>query len=521
MNDYLLKIKLLAPTLLITTLSSIVGLAIFRWVFTIHYNIIDIPEEIWGYWIPVSLSGIIIILCLKNKFKIFINPKLSDETKPRFALLFLIWIYFSILLIISQAYLETSSYSLIQLNNIDEIEQSDNNKYFKIDNFSIANTYGGSHTHISYSGKYNQQQYFSIYFVIPIFNKNKTNHPIVPKYWYSKKFISKSFSNKLSNIERNKQISKFFIESAKEMDSLNYYNFEYFEKVQNSFELENYHNAIKSRIGQTTRNNFIVLKPIKEKFEHRNGKKIEWFIGIYILGFGLFLLFIKFAKHDKHLLNQYIKTSTYKQDNIDKILRYFIPSKTHFISSIFLDITSIVFVIFFFLRNNIFHTNKNELLEWGALQKEELYNGELYRLITNLFIHSSYIHFLVDIFGWIIIAGFVEKIIGYKKLWISSLIIGVLSNLISITLESNILCIGSTNIIMGIIGIQLIFLSKQINTPPIKSGLFLILICTFLSIILISSLTGHTNISANISGFIVGISIGFILFNNYEWKKLF
>ncbi len=51
----------------------------------------------------------------------------------------------------------------------------------------------------------------------------------------------------------------------------------------------NYLKAIEARSKQTADDSFIVLEPIQEKYEDRNGNKFTWIFGSFGIGFGVLL----------------------------------------------------------------------------------------------------------------------------------------------------------------------------------------------------------------------------------------
>jgi len=149
------------------------------------------------------------------------------------------------------------------------------------------------------------------------------------------------------------------------------------------------------------------------------------------------------------------------------------------------------------------------LLKLGGLYPPFVKNGDYYRLLTTMFLHGSYMHFLANtIIGLYVLSSALERLIGSNKFAFIYFVSGLVSS-VSITFMTNNLTIGASGAIYGALGSLLyitIYRRDLINVRDIQSirGLiFVNIIFTFL--IPGISIIGH------IGGLLCGYLLSYIL----------
>jgi len=380
-ETYLKKLNHIIPTFLIITFGTVIGLAFIRWILFIHFSIFDIKEEIWTLWIPLIFPWIPITLWLRPRFRVLTFNQEIDRRRLFFQVIS--WVVITAMLFISQSYLTTATGNLIHLSDIQEISKTEKTRYYKLANFSVAPYYGGSYTDFRTSGKYNQYLNFDIFFATPILSDTSEHIIGFPKYWYGVKF-KKQISNKLSNSEKEEKYEAFYEECIQEMNNYNFHSLEYFERIPTSDDRQNYLKAIKARIKQTTNNGFIVLEPIKNKFENRNGNKLAWIFGSFGIGFAVLLLLLIWPGYSESERKKFLKGKKPRQDDLVDMFNYLIPKGNHFATSVIIDLNILVFLFMIFSGIHIIAPNGIELLEWGANRRLETTSGDWWRLLSSM-----------------------------------------------------------------------------------------------------------------------------------------
>jgi rhomboid protease GluP len=516
LETYIIKLKHILPTFFIIAISTILGLLLFRWLFVIQFEIIDVKEEIWCLWLPMALPWIPLLIWLRPRFRILTFKK--DNDNGRFFFQFLSAGTIIVCLLVSQNYLTTATGKLQKLSTISDIEKVEKSRYYKLTNFSVANYYGGTYTDFRTSGKYNEHLNFDIYFVTPILTNKSEKINAIPKYWYGVNF-KEQISNKISTNEKEKKYQAFYNECIEKMNQYEFHSLDHFERKPTSDDRQNYLKAIEARTKQTAGNNFIVLEPIKEKYEDRNGNKFAWIFGSFGIGLGVLLFSLIWPEYSEIERKRFLAGKKPKQDDLVSMLNYLIPKGDHFATSIILDLNIIVFLLMLFSGINIISPNGQELLQWGANRRFETTDGEWWRLLTSMFLHGGIMHLVLNISGLVIAAIFVEPLLGRKKYFILYLLSGLCGSLASIYWYPNTISVGASGAIFGLYGAILGLLLTNAFPRGGKKGI-LIMIGTYVAINLVWGLTGGIDNAAHIGGLLSGALIGVLLYKIDDGEKV-
>jgi rhomboid protease GluP len=515
LETYITKLKHILPTFFIIALSTIIGLLLFRWIFAIQFDIIDIKEEVWCFWLPMGLPWIPILIWLRPRLRILTFKK--DNDNGRFFFQFISAGTIISCLLVSQNYLTTATGKLQQLSNIKEIDKVENSRYYKLDNFSVVPYFGGSYTDFRTSGKYNQTLNFDIFFVTPILNANSERISNIPKHWYGVNF-KEQISNKISNEEKEKKYKAFYNECIEKMNKYEFHSLDHFERKPTSDDRQNYLKAIESRIKQTAGNDFVVLEPIQEKFEDRNGNKFAWIFGSFGIGLGVLLFSIIWPGYSEIERNRFLTGKKPKQDDLVDMLYYLVPKGDHFATSIILDLNILAFLLMVFSGINILSPNGIELLQWGANRRLETTDGEWWRLLTSMFLHGGIMHLILNISGLVIAAIFVEPLLGRKNYFILYILSGICGSVASIWWYPNTISVGASGAIFGLYGAILGLLLTNAFPEGGKKGI-LMMIGIYVGINLLWGLTGGIDNAAHIGGLLSGALIGLILYKLDNGQK--
>jgi rhomboid protease GluP len=159
----------------------------------------------------------------------------------------------------------------------------------------------------------------------------------------------------------------------------------------------------------------------------------------------------------------------------------------------------------------IFPVFPNRLL-FEKLAGVNLYiaEGEYWRLVTPIFLHSGFPHMLFNSFSLVLFGPALERIIGKKKFVILYFTAGIAANIATFLLKPlTFIHVGSSGAIFGLLGFYMALvlfkshlLSRQ-NTQIILTISAIGLIMTFVQ--------PNINITAHIFGFIAGIVTGAVL----------
>tara|TARA_B110000971_G_C19983598_1_gene488502 strand:- start:9 stop:1559 length:1551 start_codon:yes stop_codon:yes gene_type:complete len=513
LESYIAKLKHILPTFLITAISTIGGLLFFRWLFTLQYDIISINEEIWCVWIPVTLPWIAMLVWIRPRFRVLTFKKNKGSSFFQF----LAGGTITACLLVSQAYLTTATGKLQKIPTIGEIEKVEKSRYYHLENFSIDKNYGsGAYTdyRTSSRGKY---LHFDNFFVFPIVEDTSQVIDFIPKYWYGAKF-KKEISNRISKEEKEEKDKAFYDECLEKMHQYEFQSLDHFERLPKSEDKKHYLRAIEARTKQIADDDFVVLEPIREKYEDRNGNKFAWIFGSFGIGLGILLFSLIWPGYSETERMRFLSGKKPEQDDLLDDIKYLIPKDDHFVTSIILDLNILVFISMVFSSIDLLYANETELLQWGANRRIETTGGEWWRLLTSVFLHKGYFHLLLNITGLVIAAIFVEPLLGRKKYFLVYFFSGLCGGLVSIWWYPNTLSLGPSGALFGVYGaIIALLIAKAFPNGGKKGMVWMFLL--YASVYMTWGLVGDIDNVAHLGGLLSGALIGLILYNLDNGKR--
>lgn len=157
-------------------------------------------------------------------------------------------------------------------------------------------------------------------------------------------------------------------------------------------------------------------------------------------------------------------------------------------------------------------TKYNLINDW-ALIKSQVFLGEYYRIVSNLFVHSNMLHISVIAASLLFLSKFFIRFYSIYFLFFIFLITGIVGSFTSMILLPDDVSYGASSSVLGILGFLISFILKFNNIIPKKfinemftsSALFIVLL----------GVVGFNYIdnAANLGGFIAGLLLGATLDN--------
>lgn len=215
-----------------------------------------------------------------------------------------------------------------------------------------------------------------------------------------------------------------------------------------------------------------------------------------------------------------IKTNTFsileKKKSVRDYLSIFIPNKDYLITPILIYLNILVFIIMAIDGTGIINSDPEKLIKWGANYRELTLNGELWRLISCMFIHIGIVHLIMNLYALIFIGSLLEPIIGKSKFITVYLVTGIIASTSSLWWNMFALSAGASGAIFGLFGIFLALLTTNYLEKSIRLNLLkYILIYIVLNIVygFKDGIDAAAHLGGLFSGIIIGYFICYSLFN--------
>ncbi|OOP75125.1 rhomboid family intramembrane serine protease [Clostridium beijerinckii] len=218
----------------------------------------------------------------------------------------------------------------------------------------------------------------------------------------------------------------------------------------------------------------------------------------------------------KEILELYINKSKVKNiDNKREFFRYKIPTM------ILILINVIIFIIMQIDIYNIKHSlgssqllseeminaiNNSVLVTFGAKYNALINNGEVWRLLTCAFLHSSIIHIAFNMYSLYIVGPQIQQIYGAKKYLVIYITSCITASILSYLASPYTISVGASGGIFGLLGALLAFAIMErhrLQKKYISSLLQIILINLFIGLS-VKNIDNYAHIGGLIGGALIG-----------------
>ena len=126
------------------------------------------------------------------------------------------------------------------------------------------------------------------------------------------------------------------------------------------------------------------------------------------------------------------------------------------VTNILILINIIMFVVSCFLSHSIIDINTYVLVAMGAKVDSYIWSGEIYRLVTAMFLHGGLIHIFFNMYALYSLGYIIEDVFGKKQYMIIYFLSGICSNLLSAVISPYV-SVGASGAIFGLFGAAAVF----------------------------------------------------------------
>ncbi|MCE4961232.1 rhomboid family intramembrane serine protease [Staphylococcus chromogenes] len=200
----------------------------------------------------------------------------------------------------------------------------------------------------------------------------------------------------------------------------------------------------------------------------------------------------------------YFKQRTLNQNPIEHAMYRFAPMTYSLIAiNVLIWLCILLFVP---------HKTDLEIISLGALSHFNFVHGEIYRLITSLFLHLNFEHLLFNMLSLFIFGKLVESFIGHWRTLVVYLFAGVMGNLFSLAFINSSFSLGASGAIFGLLGA---LIAMMLISQKFTQKMMLQIIVAAIIMAVITLFMRNVNIIAHLTGLFAG---GFIVYIGYYYK---
>lgn len=503
MNDISKKLTFIYARYLLIAIGSIIIYTFFRWLLDIKLNILYLKEDILDFWLPFTLPLIPVVIWLRPGIR-FLNIR-GKRDNGHFIYLLIATFSISIPNIITQEYCKALSSKLIIVKSVSEIKSVTKTDCYKIADFNVDKDFVTYYGTSRCSGRNNERLTYYRYFAVPVVDHNYATDILHQKYWFGIKF-SKEISNYDNQSNKQAEWKIFWEDCQRKFKRYDYTSFQYLKVLGYSDDKDGYIEAIKKSDKSIPRKDVVLLEPVNDPYDQILGNKFGWILGSFGIGSLVFLLMVIIPSIDKKEYKRFIAKKPVNDDGLKEVIRFLIPGKRHIITTILIDINILIFIGMVLAGLNLISPTAKELFDLGGNRREEVLQGEYWRLLTSMFLHSGLIHILSNVFGIAITCGPLELILGKWKTLLVYLISGIGASLFSIYYHENTVSVGASGAIYGMMGLMGALIITKRATEV--SGFFIFIIGIFGVLGLILGLAGGVDNTAHMGGLVTGFMIG-------------
>jgi len=507
MSHFQAKIKFIFLPFLAISAGFVLCYTLLDWLLIIRLHVFDIKDELVNVILPLGLPWIPILIWLMPRTKLIALNKGSD--KPRFGLQAIAWLAMCGATMIAQAYLETATGKMTQLDNINTINNHEATKYYSLQNgYYIDKDHAGIYSSSKVSGKHNEDLTYCVHYVLPIFKDTADTIQQSCAAWLGVAY-DKTIDNNLSDASKEERWKDFATATEQSFNEKDVHSFTYLQRTGNDDDRDRYLKALKESPKFNGSNN-IILVAEQEAFEARNGNKLAWALAAFAGGALLFLLVLSFLKLDEVELDKRIAGQPTEEKGVKDFFSYVIPHKGFFITPILIDLNAIIFCIMMFKGLGFEHFPVDVLKDWGANYKPLTLQGQWWRLLTSIFLHDGLMHLATNMVGLMIIGIVLEPVMGKTKYAATYIVSGIVASAVSLYWHDDVVSVGASGAIFGMYGAFLaMVLTKRFPKELSKS--FFVFSAIFIGFNLLMGLANGIDNAAHMGGLVSGFIIGLLL----------
>jgi rhomboid protease GluP len=476
-----------------------------NWIFLAGPQLEPLDDNVIDYWIPLTLAAFLEFALVAPRLQVLALGK-----RHTLRVLYNV-IAFAIIAgpaCVAQGNIRAASGQITRLKDATEIAAAPSTRYYAAQTICIDHDQVGFKL-LTQPDESGSKVDFDLFVVLPVCAPGKsTGRPDkAPLAWIGLTFHN-STDNAQSSEAKKAALKAFAIQIEHRIATEDPYRYQYLERSSHSAERRNFDLALESR-GVTTAQQQVVLIPHFEPFDQRTDgwlEKIALALGAGALGW-LALIFL--APLDGQRLEA---ARNGGGAHVSPAMTVLIPNAASYGLQTLIYLNLIVFLAMMVSGLGILSFGAEDLIDWGGNYGPNLEGLGLLRLITSQFVHSGIMHLANNMYGLVIVGLFLAPAIGNWQMIGCYLVCGLGGNIVGALAHPNIVAVGASGAILGLMGIALtLAVLRDSRIAAMKPALITNLAIFSAFTLIMGSLSPGIDNAAHLGGFLIGVLMGAVI----------
>jgi len=161
----------------------------------------------------------------------------------------------------------------------------------------------------------------------------------------------------------------------------------------------------------------------------------------------------------------------------------------------------------------IFNPPTEQMIAWGGNYNDALLQGEWWRLFTCMFLHSGFLHLIMNMCALGYVGKILEPVLGTWRFMLAYFASGLIGSIVSAVFHADtyIVSVGASGAIFGLFGALFAIISTKYFDNKLREDLWVPIVTTIL-INLVYGFQGNIDFAAHIGGLMGGLAVGYCLY---------
>ena len=460
MNSLRNKLHVIFLPFLLIAVTCVVGYSFLSWLLFIQLDLFTLDDEVVNFWLPFCLPWIPILVWLRPRLKALRFKK----GKGRFEDLFYViaWLAIAVPSIVGQAYLETAAGGITDLKQISRLTLTPKTKYYTVAGAFPDKANRSMQPKVAYGGRNNEYLNIGLFVACPLLDSAESAAPA--NIWLGTVF-KLQLSSRLSDGERNARIDEFVRSSLDTYKRSDLRGFSYLERVGKSENGRGFEAAIRHNGRFQSGSSNIVLLAHQDDFTLRNGDKLAWTFGSLGIGVVLWLVLLAAAPVESAEMSRLSSGGKVSSERLFPYCAFLLPKHDGYIvTPLVVDLNILVFLGMVLAGFGVVSVSGSDLLTMGGNYRPAVENGEVWRLVTSMFVHGGLMHLAGNIFILFLVGVMLEPILGPIQFATCYILCGLGGSIASVYWHKATVSVGASGAIFGLWGVLLaLSLRKKSN----------------------------------------------------------